>query len=255
MKLLQVSDPHFGTEVPAVVDALAALAHAERPDVLVLSGDVTQRARRAQFAAARRFVERLAVPAVLAVPGNHDIPLFALWARLTDPYGAWARCFGRELEPVIERDDAIVVGVNTTRWWRHKHGEVSSAQVERVAARLRGAGPAQLRVVVTHQPVHVVRPWDEANLLRGHAAALSAWSDAGADVVLGGHIHLAHVRRVGDGGLWSVQAGTAVSQRVRHGRANSVNLIRSRGRAATVERWDCDPARGFVCAETTPIGR
>lgn len=253
MKLLQVSDPHFGTERPEVVEALLALAHAERPDVLVLSGDVTQRARRAQFDAARRFVERLRVPAVLAVPGNHDIPLFNLWARLTDPYGAWARCFGRDLEPVLERDDALVVGVNTTRWWRHRHGAVSAAQVERVAARLRAARRQQLRVVVTHQPLHVIRPWDEANRLRGHAAALAAWSGAGADVVLGGHIHLAHVQHVG--GLWSVNAGTAVSSRVRHGRSNSVNLVRSAGRSASVERWDCDAARGFVCVEATPIGR
>ena len=84
--LLQISDPHFGTEQAPVVDALLTLAHAQRPDLVVLSGDITQRARRAQFAAARRFVERLAPSALLAIPGNHDIPLFNPVARLLWPY-------------------------------------------------------------------------------------------------------------------------------------------------------------------------
>ena len=70
--ILQVSDPHFGTERPPVVEALVALTHELAPDLLVLSGDITQRARRAQFETARVFVSRLNVPRVLAIPGNHD---------------------------------------------------------------------------------------------------------------------------------------------------------------------------------------
>ena len=249
--ILQVSDTHFGTERPEVVEALVALAARERPEVLVVSGDVTQRARRRQFAAARRFVDRLAVPTVLAIPGNHDVPLYNVIARLFYPYRGYRRCFGDELEPEHESSELLVLCLNTTRWYRHKNGEVSAAQVERVTHRLRAASPRQLRVVVTHQPAHVIRESDEKNLLRGHAAALAAWGRAGADLVLGGHIHLAHVRQVE--GLWSVQAGTAVSRRVRHGRANSVNLIRHGDHRCAVERWDHDAAQGFVRAEATPI--
>jgi 3',5'-cyclic AMP phosphodiesterase CpdA len=252
--LLQVSDPHFGTERPEVVEALVRLAHAQRPEVLVLSGDLTQRARRAQFEAARRFVQRLAVPHVLAVPGNHDVPLYNLPARLLDPYRGFRRCFGPQLEPEHQSDDLLVLCVKTTRRGRHKDGEVSRAQVERVAERLGRAQPQQLRVVVTHQPVHVIRASDEANLLHGAEGAIAAWSAAGVDLVLGGHIHLAHVRPLservpGARRGWSVQAGTAVSHRVRHDRPNSVNIVRWRQGRCTVERWDHDMANGFVCAQ------
>ncbi|MBP8804838.1 MAG: metallophosphoesterase, partial [Pseudoxanthomonas sp.] len=210
--LLHIADTHFGTERPVVVAALIALAAQQRPDLVVLAGDITQRARPAQFRAAKAFVARLGAP-VLAVPGNHDIALFDLWARLRRPYARYARVFGAELEPVHSSPDLLVVGVNTTRAWRHKNGEVSAAQIDRVAGLLAAASPRQLRVVVVHQPAAVTRAGDRANLLRGHDAALQAWSVAGADLVLGGHIHLPYTlapqglaRR-----LWVLQAGTAVS--------------------------------------------
>ena len=152
--LLQVSDTHFGTEQPHVVEALAALAASQRPGVVVLSGDITQRARPTQFLAAKAFVDRLGAP-VLAVPGNHDIPLFDLLARLRRPHARYIAAFGADLEPLHRSPDLLVVCVNTTRAWRHKNGEVSGLQVDRVSRLLADAGPAQLRVVVVHQPVAV----------------------------------------------------------------------------------------------------
>lgn len=225
--LLQISDTHFGTEQPPVVEALLDLAERQRPQLVVLSGDITQRARPAQFRAAKAFVDRLGTP-VLAIPGNHDIPLFDLWARLTRPYARYAKVFGTDLEPVHASPDLLVLGINTTRAWRHKNGEVSAAQIDRVAKRLSAASPQQLRVVVAHQPAAVTEARDRPDLLRGHAAALRAWSAAGADLVLGGHIHLPYTlaqqglaRR-----LWVVQAGTAVSSRTRPGVPNSVHILR-----------------------------
>ena len=109
--LLQVSDAHFGTERADVVAALEVLVRAQRPDVLVLSGDITQRATRAQFRVARAFIERLGVPVVLAIPGNHDIPLFNLAARLLWPYARYAQAFGRELEPQFETDTVLVLSL------------------------------------------------------------------------------------------------------------------------------------------------
>lgn len=245
--LLQISDPHFGTEQPAVVEALFALAQRERPEVVVWSGDITQRARRSQFAAARQFAQRLNAPHLLAIPGNHDIPLFNLAARVLVPYGGFKRAFGENLEPGLSVPGLQVTGVNTTRPWRHKNGEVSRAQIERVAARLRQAEPGQLRVVVVHQPVWITQEQDRRNLLRGHELALEQWGAAGADIIMGGHIHLPYLREIAlsdarqDESVWVVQAGTALSSRVRGGIANSVNLVRYRGGPAgrrTIERWD-----------------
>jgi 3',5'-cyclic AMP phosphodiesterase CpdA len=244
--LLQVSDPHFGTERPAVVEALVQLARQVKPDILLLSGDITQRATARQFAAAQAFVQRLQVPRCLAVPGNHDIPLWHLPLRATRPYARYRAAFGDELEPSAETDELLLLGVNTTRWWRHEDGQLSAAQIDRVAARLAGARPGQRRVVMVHQPLWVTRPADEKNLLHGHAAALRRWGEAGVDLIVGGHIHLPYVRPLPHGG-WVVQAGTAVSTRVRAEAGNSVNLIRVQAGAAEraiVEQWDHDPAQG-----------
>ncbi|WP_414707457.1 metallophosphoesterase family protein, partial [Rhodoferax sp. UBA5149] len=111
------------------------------------SGDITQRARPGQFRDARAFIDRLGAP-VLAIPGNHDIPLLNPGARLFHPYARHCNAFGDALEPVHSSPDLLVLCVNTTRWYRHKDGEVSSRQIDRVARRLASADPKQLRVVV-----------------------------------------------------------------------------------------------------------
>ena len=265
--LLHVSDPHFGAERVPVVAALEALVREQRPDVMLLSGDITQRATRAQFAAARRFVDRLALPALVAIPGNHDIPLFNLAARLLWPYARYAQVFGPDLEPEFENPEVLVLALNTTRRWRHVDGELSAAQIERVAQRCEQAPATQWRIVVVHQPVAVSRPQDVHNLLHGREAAVRRWSAAGVDLVLGGHIHLPFVLPLHEQltglprRLWAVQAGTAVSKRVRAEAGNSVNLIRIDAGAGTtgpagaaaapqlqVERWDHSPtAQRFEC--------
>jgi 3',5'-cyclic AMP phosphodiesterase CpdA len=249
--LMQISDTHFGTEQPPVVDALLDLVETVKPDVVVLSGDITQRARRAQFEAARAFVDRLVAPVKLVIPGNHDIPLFNLAARFTNPYANYTRVFGSELEPQWSSPSMLVICVNTTRPARRKDGEISNEQIARVCERLSVADPEQLRIVVTHQPVHVIHPHDVENLLHGHETAVAAWAHAGADIIMGGHIHLPYVRSLNDqhNGLtrqvWAVQAGTAVSHRVRGGLPNSVNVVRHRAReqVCNVERWDYDVNR------------
>ena len=269
--LLQISDTHFGTEQPQVVEALVALAAQQRPDVVVLSGDITQRARPAQFRAAKAFVDRLGAP-VLAIPGNHDIALLDLWARLARPYARYAAVFGQALEPVHSTQDLLVIGVNTTRAWRHKNGEVSTAQIDRVAKLLTAASPRQLRVVVVHQPAAVTQDRDRPNLLRGHRAATQAWSAAGADLVMGGHIHLPYTLALQGLArqLWVVQAGTAVSSRTRPNVPNSVNLLRwgaasagpddqlhngpEAGACCLIERWDfAQTDRVFVRTALTTV--
>lgn len=241
------------------MEALAALARQQRPDLLVLSGDITQRATTAQFRAARDFTRRLGVP-VLAVPGNHDIPLFDVWTRLRRPYARFSAAFGADLEPVHSSPDLLVVCVNTTRAWRHKHGQIGAPQVDRVAGHLEGATSAQLRVVVVHQPIAVTLAEDLPNRLRGHAAALARWAAAGADLVMGGHIHLPFVLALHGLArpMWAVQAGTAVSLRVRQGAPNSVNLLRWGADAVpgccSIEQWDYSADdRTFMRAKVSEV--
>jgi 3',5'-cyclic AMP phosphodiesterase CpdA len=253
--LLHISDTHFGTEQAEVVAGLQSLVRDQRPDAVILSGDITQRARGAEFAAARRFCDSLGVERWLTLPGNHDIPLYNVAARLFSPYGNYKHCFGDELEPELVFADVLVIGVNTTRPERHKDGEVSADQINRVVRRLHGAPREQLRIVVTHQPACVMRPEDEKDRLHGGEAAVQAWARAGADLVLGGHIHLPYVsdlcaraQTATPRAMYCIQAGTALSQRVRHGTPNSLNIIRweppasGEERKVCVERWDYDVA-------------
>lgn len=250
ISLLQISDPHFGTQVPRVVAALKTLSDRLAPSLVLLSGDVTQRATAAQFGAARSFLRELAVPATLVVPGNHDVPLVNLALRAIAPYSRYRRAFGNELEPVHDDEQLLVLGVNTVmpRW--HQQGKVSTTQIDRVAQRLLRARHSQLRIVFCHHPVHVLLPKDDKNLLRGSHDAVPQWVAAGADLILGGHIHLPYWRPLRQAfpdlerAAWVVQAGTAVSSRTRPGSANSVNHIRTaqtaHGPGCTLERWDFD---------------
>lgn len=256
---LHISDPHVGIEQAPVADVLVALTRQQQPDRLILSGDITQRARSAQFRAAQAYMTRLSVPA-LVIAGNHDLPLFDLWARLCDPYANFIAVFGSELEPVHSSPNLLVVCVNTTRAARHKHGEVSADQINRAAQTLSSASAAQLRVVVVHQPVAVMHAEDAPNLLRDRTEALHCWSAAGADNVMGGHIHQPYV--TANQGLarplWVVQAGTAVSSRMRARATNSVNLLRwdarSNPASCRIERWCCsNDAQTFVLTNVSEI--
>ncbi|MCY7314432.1 MAG: metallophosphoesterase [Rubrivivax sp.] len=247
--LLQISDPHFGTEQPGAADALVRLVAQRQPVLVVLSGDITQRATATQFAAARQFVQRLAPAPVLAMPGNHDIPLFALWARVLQPYGRYEKAFGPARDVEFAAGHWHVVALNTTRPWRHKHGEVSARQIAQTAARLRAAEPAAIKIVVTHQPVALPVSTDPRDRLRGAPAALAAWHAAGADLVLGGHIHLACVMPLfaPPRPMWAVQAGTALSTRVRSGMLNSVTELLVRpgdaDRSCVVRFWEWAPGQ------------
>lgn len=259
-RILHLSDLHFGTEDPAVLQALLQLGTELNPSLYLLSGDVTQRARRSQFAAAGAFTRQLAAP-LLAVPGNHDLPLFNLPARLLNPYGNYRRVFGDELEPRFETPALTVLGVNTTRPARHKDGELSATQIDRVARHLRQASAQQLRVVMLHHPVRAVEESDVSNLLIGREQAVPAWVDAGMDLLLAGHIHLPYqVPLQGSHSgrrAWAIQAGTGISRRVRGAVPNSVNLIDYQPgsqRRCRIARWDyARTGQRFIEVESTEL--
>lgn len=256
--LLHVSDPHFGTEMPHAVAALLRFVQAQAPDILIISGDITQRARRAQFDAAQHFIARLGVGQVLVVAGNHDIPLFNLGQRLWAPYAGWRRAFGATLEPRLEAPAICIAGVHTARAWRHVVGHVAATQAQRAANWLARAPPQALRIVVAHHPLAVPDAQDLAQRVQGADAALRLWSAAQVHLVLGGHIHRPYFLPVdsmladGPHRLWVAQAGTAVSHRLRAPYPHSVNLLRQTGATQwALSRWNLEPgAADFVAHES-----
>ncbi|MGS0941197.1 metallophosphoesterase family protein [Pseudomonas luteola] len=258
--ILQISDTHFGTEQQPVLDALEDHVREHGADLLILSGDITQRARDKQFEAGLAYVQRLekyGIPATLAIPGNHDIPLYNLFARFMTPYANYQRHFGNDLEPTYEDEDLLVIGLNTTHPKRRKDGAVTSEQIQRVVDRLNKTSKEKLRIVVAHQPFGAMVLSDLSNLQGGAGDALTAWADAGLDLVMGGHIHLPYVLPLSgqypelSREIWIVQAGTTLSSRVRGSAPNSFNrLIVGNGetKCVEVERWDFIDKR-FTVAE------
>lgn len=253
-RLLHLSDPHFGTERTPAVDAVVAAAHALAPDLVVLSGDLTQRATRAQFAAAAAFAARLAPLPLRVVPGNHDLPLFALVRRLWRPRARFAAAFGSAAAAPWSGGGVALRCFDSTSRWRHKNGVLDPALIGPAFA---AAAPGDLRVAVFHHPLDCRLAQDEANLVRPAAALAAALAAARVDLVLGGHIHdpLVAAGSVRYAGLARapaiVLAGTCVSRRTRSGMPNSFNLIAlDAARAAIeVERWELRGA-GFAPAAT-----
>ncbi len=253
--IVQISDTHFGTEQPSVVQALEDHVREHQADLLVFSGDITQRARREQFASAAAFVRRVEADGVsdtLVIPGNHDIPLYNVFARLFTPYGNYRHHFGDELEPVFENENTLVIGLNTTHPRRHKDGVVTARQVEDVARRLRESDPRKIRIVVAHQPFGAMVPSDLSNLQHGAEPALQRWAEHGLDLVMGGHIHLPYVLPLSkqytglQREIWMVQAGTTLSTRLRGTSPNSFNRLKlhpGEQKKVCVERWDLQDGR------------
>jgi 3',5'-cyclic AMP phosphodiesterase CpdA len=190
-RLLHLSDLHVGTaEAPEVERALDVLIERLNPQLIVASGDLTHRGRRDQHRAAATFLKRLGRP-LLAIPGNHDIP-YTFPARFTRPFREFERHW-ETTEPVYRTDDLFVVGLNSVRPWRHQSGGVRSAQLQRAAALLQEAPAGALRVVTLHH--HLIgAPWrSRKKPVARRSHVLAALVDAGAELILAGHIHQAAV--------------------------------------------------------------
>jgi 3',5'-cyclic AMP phosphodiesterase CpdA len=186
-RLLHVSDLHFGAGGDPQLDpSLAALVERCSPEVVIASGDLTHRGRRSQHEQAAAFLRSLGPP-VLAVPGNHDIP-YVFPARFTSPWLEFERQW-QTVEPVLASDRAHVMGLNSVRPWHHQSGGVSDEQLQRAAGRLAQAAPGALRVVVLHHQL-INAPWRSHKQPVAHRDhVLSELVAAGAELVLGGHVH------------------------------------------------------------------
>jgi 3',5'-cyclic AMP phosphodiesterase CpdA len=244
--LVHVSDLHFGANCPVAAAALQdAIARLE-PSVVVVTGDLTQYGRRREFAAAADFIKSLAAPLV-AIPGNHDAPVFDPFERFVSPWRRFRSATGCALDVTHTDQSLLLVALNSARragpsfdW---SLGRLTSGQVDTATAALRQAPQSQLRVVALHHPVIASTGRAGAAVIPNAARIMGALCDAGAEVILTGHAHRSGaVAAPRTDGLIVVSAGTALSTRTR-GEPPSFNLVRWHEARIDVDVFDYDGAK------------
>jgi 3',5'-cyclic AMP phosphodiesterase CpdA len=242
--LAHLSDLHFGRVDRTLLSPLISRLNSLAPDLIVVSGDLTQRARPAQFREARRFLDSL--PArVLAVPGNHDVPLYNVFQRFFQPLEKYRRFISPQLEPAYVDDEIAVAGVNTARSAVFKGGRINQAQMARMRELLCPLPEAVTKIVVTHHPFDLPPGHHDRDLVGRAAEAMRLFAQCGADILLSGHLHASHASdtrlryRIDGFVALVVQAGTATSTRGR-GEANSFNILRVAHPTVGIERFSWD---------------
>ena len=251
--LVHLSDLHFGRIDPQLPGPLHRAIEAIAPDVVVVSGDLTQRARRSQFRDAAAFLRTLPGPRIV-VPGNHDVPLYDVVRRFLAPLDRFRKYIEADPYPSFIDAEIAVVGVNTARSLTFKDGRINRAQVAEVEARFRGLPDAVTRIVVTHHPFDIPAGHKRERDVVGRASmAMDAFAAAGVDLFLSGHLH--HTRagstaqryRIAGFAALVIQAGTTTSTRGR-GEANSFNVLRIGADALDLETWTWRPEQAAFTA-------
>ena len=248
-RLIHLSDLHFGAHDPKLVDAVEQRIDDAKPDLVVISGDFTQRARTEQFEQACQFLERLksAGHEVLGVPGNHDVPLYDVLRRFLSPLTRYRRFIDESLCPFHELPGAAVLGINTARSLTFKDGRINQEQVTYIRDTFSRTRADTARILVTHHPLFALPVGDGPELGKAigrQEVALDAVAEAGVDLLLAGHNHRASTHHAKDlvtdaGPALVIQAGTATSTRLRD-EEQSFNLLEV-GNAevtVTVQAWD-----------------
>jgi 3',5'-cyclic AMP phosphodiesterase CpdA len=253
-KIVHLSDLHFGRVNPSLIDPLIRTVRELGPDLVAISGDLTQRARSHQFQQARTFLDALPKPQII-VPGNHDIPLHNVFARFLEPLTKYKRYITDDLQPVYEDEEVVIIGVNTARSLVFKGGRINESQVGRLREKFCSLENGVVKVVVTHHPFDLPEGYDERALVGRARMAMTGLAECGADLFLAGHLHVSHTghtKRYNISGHSAlvVQAGTATSTRER-GETNSFNLLRIAYPAIAVERFTWNPLQSSFAVATT----
>ncbi len=253
--LVHLSDLHFGRVDERLISPLISAVAEINPDLVAVSGDLTQRARSQQFREARAFLDALPQPQIV-VPGNHDVPLHNVFTRFVRPLEKYKRHITNNLQPVYLDDEIVVVGVNTARSLTIKGGRINERQLAQIRQRLCVSDDQLVKAVVTHHPFDLPAGHSDRDLVGGSQMAMAGLADCGADLFLAGHLHVSHTGHTakrynirGHSAL-VVQAGTASSTRGR-GEANSFNVIRINRPDITVAKmtWQASSSAFVVSGE------
>ncbi|HEX3652610.1 MAG TPA: metallophosphoesterase family protein [Rhizomicrobium sp.] len=237
--IAHISDLHFGRTDDEVLEGLKRAVVAAEPDVVVVSGDLTQRARRREFTAARDFLKQLPQPQI-AVPGNHDVPLYNVLRRWLTPLTAYRRYITRDLSPFYVNDEIAILGINTARALTFKNGRINRSQIAKACAGFARLPANVVRMVVTHHPFALPESSSERAVVGRAKHAMRAFADCKVDIVLSGHLHVSQAITsetlyAGSHAALLVQAGTAASSR-RRDETNAFNLLHIENFNVTIER-------------------
>jgi 3',5'-cyclic AMP phosphodiesterase CpdA len=246
--LIHLSDLHFGRIDPAILAPLVKFIGEAKPDLVAVSGDLTQRARTAEFMAAREFLAAIPFPQIV-VPGNHDVPLYNLVSRFARKLDHYVRYITDDLQPVFADSEIVVAGVNTARAFTWKDGRINRRQLEQLRATLEMVPPERTKIVVTHHPFDL--PAGASGRVVGRSRlAMKTLAECRVDLLLAGHFHIADTgqtaKRYKMPGYSAiiVSSGTSTSTRGR-GQPNSLNVIQIDRPNLTIERRTWRPTSGL----------
>jgi 3',5'-cyclic AMP phosphodiesterase CpdA len=247
--LVHLSDLHFGRIDQAILEPLVKFIGELKPDLVAISGDLTQRARTAEFLAAKEFLAAIPFPQIV-VPGNHDVPLHNLISRFARKLDRYKRYITPDLQPMFADSEIVVAGVNTARALTWKDGRINPRQLQRLRTTLQSIPGDRTKVVVTHHPFDL--PAGASGRVVGRSRlAIRMLAECRVDLFLAGHFHIADTgqtaKRYKMPGYSAiiVSSGTTTSTRAR-GQPNSFNVVRIEAPGITIERrvWRPD-SRGF----------